>query len=44
VYSDTLSGQQLYDYGFNFIRLQLFTIPDFPARSRLGVERTVMVN
>src|SRR4029077_4105307 len=24
IFSDTLSGQQLFDYGFNFIRLQLF--------------------
>ncbi len=45
VYSDTLSGQQLYDYGFNFIRLQLFTIPGFSSPEPLGgVERTVMVN
>jgi multidrug efflux pump subunit AcrB len=45
VYSDSLSGQQLYDYGFNFIRLQLFTIPGFSSPEPLGgVERTVMVN
>src|SRR6202162_410560 len=45
VYSDVLSGQQLYDYGFNFIRLQLFTIPGFSSPEPLGgVERTVMVN
>ena len=36
VYSDTLSGQQLYDYGFNFIRLQLFTIPGFSSPQPLG--------
>jgi len=29
IYSDTLSQQQLFDYGLNFIRLQLFTIPGF---------------
>ncbi len=45
VYSDVLSGQQLYDYGFNFIRLQLFTIPGFSSPEPLGgVERAVMVN
>jgi len=45
VYSETLSGQELYDYGFNFIRLQLFTIPGFSSPEPLGgVERTVMVN
>jgi multidrug efflux pump subunit AcrB len=45
VFGDTLSGQQLYDYGFNFIRLQLFTIPGFSSPEPLGgVERTVMVN
>ena len=45
IYSDMLSGQQLFDYGFNFIRLQLFTIPGFSTPAPLGgVERTVMVN
>jgi multidrug efflux pump subunit AcrB len=45
VYSDLLSGQQLYDYGFNFIRLQLFTIPGFSSPQPLGgVPRNVMVN
>jgi multidrug efflux pump subunit AcrB len=34
VYSDTLSGQQLFDYGLNFIRVQLFTIPGFSTPAR----------
>src|ERR1700675_2348271 len=45
IYSDVLSGQQLFDYGFNFVRLRLFTIPAFSSPEPLGgVERTVMVN
>ena len=45
IYSDVLSGQQLFDYGFNFVRLRLFTIPGFSSPEPLGgVERTVMVN
>ena len=45
VYGDTFSAQQLYDYGFNFLRLQLFTIPGFSSPQPLGgVERNVMVN
>ena len=45
VYGDTFSGQQLYDYGFNFLRLQLFTIPGFSSPQPLGgVQRNVMVN
>jgi len=45
VFSDTLSGQQLFDYGYNFIRLQLFTIPGFSSPAPLGgVQREVMVN
>ena len=45
VYSDVLSGEQLYDYGFNFIRLALFTIPGFSSPQPLGgVPRNVMVN
>ena len=45
IYSDTLSGQQLFDYGFNFIRLQLFTIPGFSSPAPLGgVQRSVQVN
>src|ERR1700730_6577155 len=45
VYSDTLSGQQLFDYAFNFIRLQLFTIPGFSSPAPLGgVQRAVLVN
>src|SRR6202167_3172773 len=43
--SDTLSGQQLFDYGLNFIRVQLFTIPGFSSPAPLGgVQRTVQVN
>ena len=45
VYSDTLSGQQLFDYGLNFIRVQLFTIPGFSSPAPIGgVFRTVQVN
>jgi CzcA family heavy metal efflux pump len=45
IFSDTLSGQQLFDYGFNFIRVQLFTIPGFSTPAPLGgVQRTVQVN
>jgi multidrug efflux pump subunit AcrB len=43
--SEVLSVQQLFDYAFNFARLQLFTIPGFSSPQPLGgVERTVMVN
>jgi CzcA family heavy metal efflux pump len=45
IYSDTLSGQQLFDYAYNFIRLQLFTIPGFSSPAPLGgVQRAVLVN
>jgi membrane fusion protein, multidrug efflux system len=45
VYSDTLSGQQLFDYGFNFIRVQLFTVPGFSTPAPLGgVQRSVQVS
>ena len=45
IYSDTLSTEQLFDYGLNFIRLQLFTIPGFSSPAPLGgVQRTVQVN
>ena len=45
IYSDTLSEQQLFDYGLNFIRIQLFTIPGFSSPAPLGgVQRAVMVN
>ena len=30
------SGQQLFDYGLNFIRVQLFTIPGFSSPAPLG--------
>ena len=43
--SDTLSVPQLFDYAFNFLRLQLFTIPGFSSPAPLGgVQRAVMVN
>jgi multidrug efflux pump subunit AcrB len=45
IYSDTLSGEQLFDYGLNFIRLQLFTIPGFSSPAPIGgVQRAVVVN
>src|SRR5580658_8045970 len=45
VTSDIKSSQQLFDYAFNFLRLQLFTIPGFSSPAPLGgVERAVMVN
>jgi len=45
IYSDTLSQQQLFDYGLNFIRLQLFTIPGFSSPAPIGgVQRAVVVN
>jgi multidrug efflux pump subunit AcrB len=45
VYSDTLSGAQLFDYGLNFIRVQLFTIPGFSSPAPMGgVQRAVIAN
>ncbi|MGA8793493.1 efflux RND transporter permease subunit [Candidatus Binatus sp.] len=45
VYSDVLSTNKLFDYGLNFIRIQLFTIPGFSSPAPLGgVSRSVMVN
>ena len=45
VFSDQLSEQQLFDYGLNFVRIQLFTIPGFSTPAPLGgVQRAVMVN
>jgi multidrug efflux pump subunit AcrB len=45
VSSDTLSEQQLFDYGLNFIRIRLFTIPGLSSPAPLGgVQRAVMVN
>jgi len=45
VSSDTLSTRQLFDYGLNFIRIALFTIPGFSTPAPLGgVSRQVMVN
>jgi multidrug efflux pump subunit AcrB len=45
VTSDTKSVSQLFDYVFNFMRLQLFTIPGFSSPAPLGgINRAVMVN
>ncbi len=45
IYSETLSTKTLFDYGLNFIRIQLFTIPGFSSPAPLGgVSRSVMVN
>ncbi|HTT76051.1 MAG TPA: efflux RND transporter permease subunit [Candidatus Binataceae bacterium] len=45
IFSDQLSEEQLFDYGLNFIRIQLFTIPGFSSPAPLGgVQREVMVN
>jgi multidrug efflux pump subunit AcrB len=45
MFSDRLSEQQLFDYGLNFVRIQLFTIPGFSTPAPLGgVQRAVMVN
>jgi CzcA family heavy metal efflux pump len=45
VYSDVLSTNRLFDYGLNFIRIQLFTIPGFSSPAPLGgVSRAVMAN
>jgi multidrug efflux pump subunit AcrB len=45
MFSEILSEQQLFDYGLNFIRIQLFTIPGFSSPAPLGgVQRAVMVN
>src|SRR5580704_7885319 len=45
VYSDTLSTARLFDYGLNFIRIQLFTIPGFSSPAPMGgVQRAVMAN
>jgi multidrug efflux pump subunit AcrB len=45
IFSDSLTESQLFDYGLNFIRIQLFTIPGFSSPAPLGgVQRAVMVN
>jgi CzcA family heavy metal efflux pump len=45
IFSDVLSTAKLFDYGLNFIRIQLFTIPGFSSPAPLGgVSRAVMVN
>ena len=36
VYSDTLSEQELFDYGLNFIRVRLFTIPGLATPAPYG--------
>jgi len=43
--SRTLSEQQIYDYGLNFIRVQLFTIPGLSTPAPFGGKfRQIMVN
>ncbi|HUN59899.1 MAG TPA: efflux RND transporter permease subunit [Candidatus Binataceae bacterium] len=45
VFSDSLSEQQLFDYGLNFIRVRLFSIEGLSAPSPFGGRtRSVMVN
>jgi CzcA family heavy metal efflux pump len=45
VFSQTLTTTRLFDYGLNFIRIQLFTIPGFSSPAPLGgVSREIMVN
>ena len=45
IFSDTLSTERLFDYGLNFIRIQLFTIPGFSSPAPMGgVSRSIMVN
>ncbi len=45
IYSDVLSTAKLFDYGLNFIRIQLFTIPGFSSPAPLGgVQRAVIAN
>lgn len=45
IFSNTLSQQKLFDYGLNFVRIQLFTIPGFSTPAPLGgVQRAIMAN
>src|SRR3954463_5074778 len=45
VSSDTLTEQELYDYGLNFIRLRLFTIPGLATPAPFGGKsRQIMVD
>ena len=45
VSSNTLSEQQLYDYGLNFIRVRLFTIPGLSTPAPFGgKERQIIVD
>src|SRR5580700_1134197 len=43
--SKTLSEQRLFDYGLNFIRIQLFTIPGLSSPAPFGgKQRQIMIN
>jgi multidrug efflux pump subunit AcrB len=45
VSSDTLSEQQIYDYGLNFIRVRLFTIPGLSTPAPFGgKERQIIID
>jgi hypothetical protein len=45
VSSETPSVQPLFDYAFNFLRLQLFMFPGFSSPAPLGgLQRGVMLN
>jgi hypothetical protein len=45
VYSDTLSGQQLFDYAFNFIRLRVeVDLPNQDSALYPGMYATVVLN
>jgi multidrug efflux pump subunit AcrB len=45
IWSDTLSEQELFDYGLNFARVRLFTIPGLSSPAPFGgLQRQVMVN
>src|SRR6185369_7408934 len=45
VHSDTLTEQDLFDYGLNFIRVRLFTIEGLASPAPFGgVQRQIMVN
>src|SRR5271156_2115370 len=45
IFSETLSQQQLFNYGLNFIRLQLFTIPGISSPPPIGgVQHAVVLN
>ena len=43
--SKTLSEQQIFDYGLNFIRIKLFTIPGLSSPAPFGgKQRQIMIN